>query len=117
MYLLELSCPWIANREEKSEGKTTKYAPLRFKLRQQHPGYDIEQHNIMIAVLGDCLANVRNSMLGFHPRDETAMLVYKTIENGSTRFCITTESNSEKTFHSIVLHTNMAAMTSDENRQ
>ena len=24
-------------------------------------------------------------ILGFHPRDETAMLVYKTIENGSTK--------------------------------
>ena len=25
-------------------------------------------------------------ILGFHPRDETAMLVYKTIENGLTSF-------------------------------
>ena len=33
-------------------------------------------------------------ILGFHPRDETAMLVvYKTMENGSTSFCILTESN------------------------
>ena len=26
------------------------------------------------------------SILGLHPRDETAMLVYKTIENGPTSF-------------------------------
>ena len=26
------------------------------------------------------------SILGFHPRDETAMLGYKTIENGPTSF-------------------------------
>ena len=26
------------------------------------------------------------TILGFHPRDETAMLVYKTIENGPTSF-------------------------------
>ena len=62
MHLFEISCPWIANREEKSEEKTTKYAPLRFELRQQHPGYDIEQHDIVIDVLGGCSANVRNSI-------------------------------------------------------
>ena len=62
VYLLEMNCPWIANREEKSEEKTTKYAMLRFKLRQQYPGYDIEQHNIMIDILGGCSASVRNSI-------------------------------------------------------
>ena len=41
------------------------------------------------------------------------MLVY--IENGSTSFCIRIESNSQKTFYCIVLFTNMAAVTSDEN--
>ena len=53
-------------------------------------------------------------MLGFYPRDETAMLVYKTIENCSTSSCIIIESNSQETFYSIVLYTNMAAVTSDE---
>ena len=41
VYLLEMSCPWVANREEKSEEKTNKYAPLRFELRQQHAGYRV----------------------------------------------------------------------------
>ena len=62
VYLLEMSCPWIANREEKSEEKTTKYAPLRFELRKHNPGYDIEQHNVVIDVLGGCSANVRSSI-------------------------------------------------------
>ena len=39
---------------------------------------------------------------GFQSRDETAMF--------------TIESNSQKTFATIVLYTNMAAVTSDENR-
>ena len=33
------------------------------------------------------------------------------------KFCIIIESNSQKTFFSIVLYTNMAAVTSCENRQ
>ena len=33
------------------------------------------------------------------------------------KFCIIIESNSQKTFSSIVLYTNMAAVTSRENRQ
>ena len=62
VYLLEMSCPWITNREEKSEKKTNKYAPLRLELRQQHAGYDLEQHNIVLDVLGGCLETVRNSI-------------------------------------------------------
>ena len=60
---------------------------------------------------------LKSCILGFHPCDETAMLVFKTIENGSTNFCIIAGSNSQKTFYSLVLYTNMAAMTSDENPQ
>ena len=55
---------------------------------------------------------------GFHSRDETAMLVYKTMAN----FCITIESNCQKTLFVIVLFTNMAkgfqyAPTSDKERR
>ena len=35
----------------------------------------------------------------------------------SLKFCIITESNSQKTFFAIVLYTNMAAVTSRENRE
>ena len=70
VYLLEMSCPWIANREEKNEEKTTKYAPLRFELGRQHPGYDIEQHNIVIDVLGGGSPNVRNRIRAYRREDE-----------------------------------------------
>ena len=49
---LEMSCPWISNREKKSEEKTMKYGPLRWELKQQYRGYEVVQHNIIMDVLG-----------------------------------------------------------------
>ena len=50
--LLQMSCPWVENREQKEKEKTLKYAPLRLELKQQYPGYRINQVNIIIDVLG-----------------------------------------------------------------
>ena len=50
--LLEMSCPWMANRKQKEEEKTLKYAPFRWETRQQYPHYKIAQYNIIIDVLG-----------------------------------------------------------------
>ncbi|XP_027053297.1 uncharacterized protein LOC113680465 [Pocillopora damicornis] len=50
--LLEMSFPWMANRKQKEEEKTSKYAPLRWEIRQQYPHYKIAQYNIIIDVLG-----------------------------------------------------------------
>ena len=50
--LLEMSCPWVENREQKEKEKTLKYAPLRLELKQQYPGYKINQVNNIIDVLG-----------------------------------------------------------------
>ena len=36
--LLEMSCPWVENREQKEKERTLKYAPLRLELKQQYPG-------------------------------------------------------------------------------
>ena len=46
--LLEMSCPWMANRKQKEEEKTSKHAPLRWEIRQQYPHYKIAQYNIII---------------------------------------------------------------------
>ena len=48
---LEMSCPWVSNREKKNEEKTVKYAPLRWELKKQFPGYEVKQHNIIIDAL------------------------------------------------------------------
>lgn len=42
--IIEMSCPWIENRKQKNQEKTTKYAPLRWELKQQHRGYTIKQY-------------------------------------------------------------------------
>ena len=59
------------------------------------------------------ISNARE-ILGFHSSVETTILVYKTM---SLKFCIIIESNSQKNFFAVVLYTNMAAVTSRENRE
>ena len=45
---LEMSCPWVTSWEEKEEGKTTKYGPLRWELKQKHQGYEEKQYNMIM---------------------------------------------------------------------
>ena len=49
---IEMSCPWISNREKKSEENTMKYGPLRWELKEQFKRYDVHQYNIIMDVLG-----------------------------------------------------------------
>ena len=60
--LLEMTCPWVSNREIKCAEKTSKYAPLRYELRRRYPGYKIEQHNITIDALGGSSRSVKESL-------------------------------------------------------
>ena len=50
--LIEMSCPWVSNREQKEQEKTDKYAPLRWEMRQLFPGHTITQFNVIVDVLG-----------------------------------------------------------------
>ena len=60
--LLEMSCPWVSNRQVKCAEKTKKYALLRYELRRRYPEYKIEQHNIIIDALGGSSRRVRESI-------------------------------------------------------
>ena len=60
--VIEMSCPWIENRKQKNQEKTTKYTPLRWELKQQHRGY-----TIIIEVLG-----------GYSSRENVILLLGKT---------------------------------------
>ena len=60
--LLEMSCPWVSNREIKCAEKTSKYAPPRYELRRRYPGYKTEQHNIIIDALGGSSRSVLESL-------------------------------------------------------
>ena len=53
VWAVEMSSPWMEHRQKKSEEKTVKYGPVRFELKKQYPGYDIEQYNIITDVLRD----------------------------------------------------------------
>ena len=69
---VEMSCPWINNREKKDEEKTLKYGPLRWELKQQFLGYRVEQYNVIIEVLGGWsrdLDSTMRKMLGPRGRD------------------------------------------------
>ena len=50
--VLEMSCPWIENREKKDEEKSVKYGPLRWELQERYPGYTVQQYNIIMDVHG-----------------------------------------------------------------
>ena len=51
--VLDISCPWIENREKKDEEKTVKFGPLQWELQLQerYPGYTVHQYNIIMDVL------------------------------------------------------------------
>ena len=49
---IEMSCPWIKNREKKSNEKTMKYGLLRWELKEQYKRYEVHQYNIIMDVLG-----------------------------------------------------------------
>ena len=50
--LLEMACPSWRNREATEERKTSKYRTVREELKERHPGYKIQQINLIVDVLG-----------------------------------------------------------------
>ena len=60
--VIEMSCPWVENREEKDAEKTTKYGPLRWELEQRYPEYRVTQFNIIVDVLGGYSRDVRKAL-------------------------------------------------------
>ena len=60
--VIEMSCPWIENREEKDAEKTTKYGPLCWELEQRYPEYHVTQFNIIVDVLGGYSRDVRKAL-------------------------------------------------------
>ena len=48
---IKMSCPWISNREKKSEEKTLKYGPLTGELKEQYREYEVNQYNIIMDVI------------------------------------------------------------------
>ena len=62
VWAVEMSCPWLDSRRKKEREKTEKYAPLRWEVRKQYPGYVVEQCNVVIDVLGDCSKDLEKTI-------------------------------------------------------
>jgi len=73
---IEMSCPWISNRE-KSDEKTMKYGPLRWELKEQFKGYDVHQYNIIMGVLDGWSKETEISVQSLVGRKTTQVLERK----------------------------------------
>ena len=71
---IEISCPWISNREKKSKEKTMKYGPLRWELKEQYKGYEVYQYNIIMDVLGGWSKETEISVRSLVGRKTTQVL-------------------------------------------
>ena len=60
--VIEMSCPWLENRESKDFEKTTKYSKLRLELTNRYPEYKVNQYNIIMDVLGGCWKEVEKNI-------------------------------------------------------
>ena len=60
--VIEMSCPWVENKEEKDAEKTTKCGPFRWELEQRYPEYRVRQFNIIVDVLGGYSRDVRKAL-------------------------------------------------------
>ena len=65
---MEMSCPWVSNRQKKTSEKTMKYAPLRWELKQKYLGYEISQYNIIVGWSTDVEVAVKE-LVGRRHRD------------------------------------------------
>ena len=60
--VIEISCPWMDNRAIKDAEKTAKYGPLRWELKQQYPGYEVKQFDILVGVFGGWSVDLEETM-------------------------------------------------------
>ena len=60
--VIEMSCPWLENRESKDFEKTTRYSQLRLELTNRYPEYNVNQYNIIMDVLGGCSKEVEQNI-------------------------------------------------------
>ena len=85
--VIEMSCPWIENKEEKDAEKTTKYGPLRWELEQRFFEYRVTQFNIIVDVLGGYSRDVRKALkeLMGDKTDTIALQILKSVITSSLK--------------------------------
>ena len=80
--LLEMSCPWMNNREIKSCEKMEKYAPLRLELKRHFLGFQVKQFNIVMDLLGgysEELESTIRSLVGVKRGKEVLLKMQKVV--------------------------------------
>ena len=77
IFVLEMSVPWITNREKKLEEKENKYRDLVASLKILHPNYEIEQVTFIVDVLGGYSTSLVDALktLGFDSSTVKRMLL------------------------------------------
>ena len=83
--VIEMSCPWVENKEEKAAEKTTKYRPLRWELEQRFPDHRVTQYNIIVDVLRGYSRDVRKALkeLVGDKSDTIALQIQKSVITSS----------------------------------
>ena len=83
---MEMTCPWIGNRGKKETEKTTKYATLRWEMKERYQGYVFKRISIIVDVLGGYSLEVRNKMKelsGEKRARECLMKIQKSIDSST----------------------------------
>ena len=77
MFLLEMSVPWIKNREIKFKEKEDKYRDLIASMKILHPDYEIEQITFIVDSLGGYSKSLVDALntLGFDSNAVKRMLL------------------------------------------
>jgi hypothetical protein len=76
MYVLEMSVPWVQNRETKYDEKDKKYKDLLITMRGLYRDYKIEQVTFIVDVLGGYSNSLVESLktLGFSEVERSSIL-------------------------------------------
>ena len=83
--VIEMSCPWVENREEKDAEKTTLHGPLLWELKQRYPEYRVTRFNIIVDVLRGYSRDVRKALkeLVGDKSDTIALQIQKSVITSS----------------------------------
>ena len=78
----EMACPSWRNRAETSERKTRKYQTVRDEMRERYQGFDVNQTNIIVEILGGYdrdLTEKLGSLIGNEAARTALLAMQKTI--------------------------------------
>ena len=62
IYLIEMTVPWMGNRQEKYEFKSNKYMNIQHSLQFENPGFTIDQITLVIDVFGGHDKNLNDNI-------------------------------------------------------